>query len=86
MHAIESDGAGGWYVAGPFNGFDGGSQGSLVHIASDGTFLSFNANLSGANVTRLELAGQRLFLGGNFTSVGGQPRDKLAAVDAATGA
>src|SRR3954447_12400776 len=39
-----------------------------------------------AVVYALAVAGGRVFIGGHFTGVGGQPRANLAAVDAATGA
>ncbi len=42
---------------------------------------------AGANgrVTAIARAGDRVYIGGSFTSVGGQPRSGLAALDAATG-
>ncbi len=42
---------------------------------------------AGANgrVTAIARAGDRVYIGGSFTSVGGQPRGGLAALDAATG-
>jgi outer membrane protein assembly factor BamB len=38
------------------------------------------------SVYALTVSGSRLYLGGSFTTVAGQPRERLAAVDTATGA
>jgi trimeric autotransporter adhesin len=55
-----------------------------------GELLPFNPNIEfGQDGTRLRsmvLAGNILYLGGQFTSVGGVTRNKIAAVDATTGA
>lgn len=52
---------------------------------SEGAPTQWNPNISGA-VRALSAAGSKLYMGGEFTSVGGQPRDRLAAVSLETGA
>ncbi len=47
----------------------------------------WNPNVGGltATVFTMVISGQRLFVGGDFTSIGGQARSRLAAIDTATG-
>lgn len=71
------DGSGGWYV--------GGSN-FLVHYLSNGALdPNFNATIAGGYVGCLVLDGGTLYLGGSFSEVNGQARQRLAAIDAATG-
>jgi trimeric autotransporter adhesin len=53
--------------------------------AATGRLLPWNPNVNG-EVRALAVAGQRVYLGGNFSQVGGQNRRRLAAVDAGSGA
>jgi putative cell wall-binding protein len=87
--AIEADGNGGWYVAGEFTNVDGTTvNNNLVHFNSDGSldtnFVSptFNVNM----VEALLLDGTTLYVGGGFSTINGQTRGKIAAVNATTGA
>jgi hypothetical protein len=57
---------------------------AAVDVAS-GALLGWAPSLDGP-VTALAVAGTRLYVGGAFTSVDGQPRRHLAALDARTGA
>ena len=49
---------------------------------------TFNANVGGGQVKSLAMSpdGSRLYVGGGFTSVGGQARNRVAAVNPTTGA
>ncbi|MEJ7708153.1 MAG: hypothetical protein WKF82_13290 [Nocardioidaceae bacterium] len=79
------------YVAGDFTAvtdLNGGTypvNNLAVYLTDSGTFdpnWDPNAN---APIRALALSGDQLYLGGDFTQVGGEPRTRLAAVDANTG-
>ncbi len=77
------DGSGGWYVGGLFS-IQGLSN--LVHILPDNTVdVSFTPNPNGF-VWALYLDGSTLYVGGQFTQIGGQPQGRLASLNANTGA
>ncbi|MGB5937620.1 MAG: PKD domain-containing protein, partial [Ornithinimicrobium sp.] len=74
------------YVGGAFKGIDG--QGGKIHLlnVSDGSIVSsFSAPGMNGAVQDLVLLGDRLYVAGVFTKVGGQPFGGLVALDAATG-
>ena len=76
--AIASDGAGGWYV---------GGVGYLVHYLANGMLdTGFTVSVGNDSVDAMALDGGKLFIAGSFDYVNGQPRERLAAVDATTGA
>ena len=81
---MASDGAGGWYIGGSFQRVAGVARGNLAHIRADGTLDGWDP---GANSTvyRLVVSGSTVYACGLFTSVGGQVRVYLAALDATTG-
>lgn len=80
------DGSNGWYIGGAFNKIAGRAHGPLAHIRADGSVdPSFNPFPNGP-VAALMLAGNRLYAGGYFSIIGGLSRNKLAALDPATGA
>lgn len=86
VHAVASDGAGGFFVGGDFTHVGDAARRSLGHILPGGTVdPSFAPNPNGA-VLALALAGGRLFVGGTFEGIGGRSRGRLAALDPATGA
>jgi Bacterial Ig-like domain len=62
---------------------------AAIDVATGEAKSGWNPNVAGgaATVRALELSadGYKLFIGGNFASVGGQPRQNLAAVDATYG-
>lgn len=83
-----SDGAGGWFIGGDFTQVGVSPRTNLAHILADGTVSSWNPSATGvsfAAVNALVLDGSTLFVGGRFSSIGGQPRQNLAALDTATG-
>ncbi len=86
---VVSDRNGGYYVAGSFTSIGGDStRRYLVHILSDGT-IDTNFNPSPNNTARtlaLSHDGTTLYVSGQFTSIGGASRNRLAALNATTGA
>jgi hypothetical protein len=84
------------YVGGAFSGVDGKPHRSLVALSpTTGAVLRwhaptligiFGATKTFAPVGALALDGDRLFIGGDMTSVDGKPRLGVAALDARTGA
>jgi PKD repeat protein len=74
------------YVGGAFKNINGAKQSKIARLrVSDGSVMAFNPFPS-ATVTTLALVGDRLWMGGVFTTVGGQANRRVAAVDAQTGA
>jgi hypothetical protein len=90
------DGAGGWFIGGYFKFVEGEPRANLAHLLADGTLASWAPVVSGEEhyrpyetihpaVHALALRGGHLYVGGEFTSVNGQSRSRLAGIDAATG-
>jgi hypothetical protein len=98
--AIAADGHGGWFIGGRFSAVEGLPRRNLAHVLADGSVAAWNPGVAGVTqwvhtpdrypidpgVDALALAGNTLYVGGLFTTVGGQPRSNLASVDATTGA
>jgi len=94
VFAAVSDGAGGYYVGGWFTAVGGVARSGLAHIRADGRVdRGWSADLGGSlatlgytpSVRALALSGSTLYVGGEFSSIGGQPRESIAALDATTG-
>lgn len=88
VNAVAPDGAGGWYVGGNFSTLatTGQPRQHLVHIAPSGELdPSFNASSPDGIVHTLALSGTTLYVGGEFGTIGGQSRSRIAALDATTG-
>src|SRR6185503_20358578 len=84
--AIASDGAGGWYIGGGFAWIGNSSRSGIAHILAGGELdHTFIAEVHG-DVGALLVAGDTVYIGGDFDRVADQVRDNLAAVDATTGA
>jgi hypothetical protein len=84
FNAVESDGTGGWFIGGNFQGFGGAAIKHLVHIKSDYTVdTSWNLKLN-SFVYSLARVGDTLFAGGYFDSSAGLPRSKVLAVQIST--
>jgi len=98
--AVISDGAGGWFIGGHFSAVEGVARANLAHVLADGSVSPWNPSILGedgfveaggyearaAGVSALAMHGNTLYVGGRFTSVAGQVRRNLAAIDVATGA
>jgi hypothetical protein len=77
------------YVAGWFNSIGGASRQSLACLDPNtalATAWTANTNSSSAAVRTLDLSGSILYIGGDFTSIGGQSRNYIAAYNLSTGA
>ena len=85
VSGIVPDGAGGVYLGGLFTHVGGLPRGNLAHVLAGGTVdPTFAPTVSGSSVTAvttLALGSGVLYLGGAFTSVAGQGRNNVAAVD-----
>ncbi len=77
---------GGWLFAGEFTTVNGATRNRVARLDAGGQLTAFHPNVTGGSVQSIALLGDRLYLGGDFTAVGGQPRAALAAVDASSGA
>ena len=85
VHAIVSDGAGGWFVGGTVTSAHGIARTNLLHLNADGSLAPWSPAPDG-DVRALALCGDTLFVGGAFTLVNGQYRPGLAAFHTVTGA
>ena len=84
VHEVLSDNSGGWYIAGWFTDVNGEDYKHLIHVHNDYTIdETWNLDLDGA-VYSMALNGNMLYIGGLFTSVGGESRNSLAAIDIST--
>ncbi len=94
LHAIISDGAGGYYVGGNFNLIGGVPKRGIARVLSDGTVdTGFSADITSTNtsvyqgpVSALSLAGGHLYVGGDYTAIGGIARKNLSRLNPSTGA
>jgi hypothetical protein len=84
VNAVVADGLGGWYIGGSFPFVHGSKRHNLAHLAGDGVLADWSPVANG-EITALAVEGSTAYIGGNFTEVGGQPRNYLAAVDTTTG-
>jgi PKD repeat protein len=75
------------YVAGQFGTLNGASVPKVTRLAlSNGARVtSFNPGVVNAVIHDMKLSGNRLFIGGEFTSVRGEARTGLAELDPASG-
>ena len=85
VYASVPDGRGGWYIGGNFSYVGGLQHKYLVHVRPDHSVDSWNP-APNSFVQCLSLSGNRLYVGGYFTTIAGQTRGYGAAFDTATGA
>lgn len=84
VYAIAADGAGGWFLGGDFTLVNGVPRAHAAHVRADRTLDAWAPDPDAA-VNALLVRGGTVVMGGAFDSAAGQPRARLAAVDAATG-
>lgn len=83
VRAVASDGNGGWYLG---VAYTDDPITSLKHVRANGRLnSSFDVRVRGS-VHALAVMDGKLYIGGNFASVGGTVSTNLAAVDAVSGA
>jgi len=90
VRASAPDGNGGFYIGGTFTSIGGEPRQKIGHILADGSVdPKFNPGVPGQNSAVNALAvsgdGSTVYVGGGFENIGGQSRNNLAAVEAATG-
>ena len=86
VFAIVPDGNGGFYIGGSFGFVNGVARENVAHILSDYSLdTNFTAPAANNDIRAMALHNGILYLGGIFTDLGGTTRQRLAAVDAATG-
>ncbi|MEI6842882.1 MAG: hypothetical protein WCK48_00005, partial [bacterium] len=89
MYTSLPDGNGGWYIGGNFNSVGGYNIPSLAHILSNGTvdtsWVSFSGTGSTVSALAISTSTNTIFVGGTFTSIGGQTRNNLAEISLSTG-
>ncbi|MBY0434001.1 MAG: hypothetical protein K2U26_07825, partial [Cyclobacteriaceae bacterium] len=90
VKAVIPDGTGGWFIGGGFTAVGNVPRSNIAHIKSDKTVdLSWDPNATpnsiGGEVLALALNGTTVYVGGSFTGIGGQTRNRIAALDATTG-
>lgn len=88
VQAVESDGAGGWYVGGRFERVEGRYRRGVVHLLADGSVdPAFRMDVEGSvSELALDRTTGTLWVGGSFRRVRGEQRWNLVAAEAATGA
>jgi hypothetical protein len=90
VYASVPDGKGGWFAGGTFSNAQGLTRYYLLHILPDGRLdPNWDPGIVYSNVNNcvrtMLLSDSLLYIGGNFTSIGGQPRSGLAAIHVASG-
>ncbi len=95
VEVVLPDGRGGWYVGGETEWAGGEPRRNLAHILADGSLdpdFAPDPQATGSpfffgTIDGLALSEDStvLYVGGRFDTVGGEPREDLAALDAATG-
>lgn len=77
------------YVGGYFTNVGGQPRNHIAALdasaASTGTATNWYPTLIGNSVNALSVSGSVIYVGGDFTFIGGQPRTSIAAVDPSTG-
>jgi putative cell wall-binding protein len=86
ISSVISDGAGGWYIGGSISDIDNIPRTGLAHLLANGTVDGDFNPAAGGQVEALLLSGTTLYVGGSFTTLGGQPRNGLGAINLTTGA
>jgi trimeric autotransporter adhesin len=85
VQAVLPDGLGGYYIGGSFRSVGTAKRRALVHLRADKTVdpkLNVAAN---GTVYALAKQGNILYVGGDFTTLGGIARGRVGAIDLTTG-
>ncbi|MDH5627890.1 MAG: hypothetical protein OEY69_06310, partial [Candidatus Krumholzibacteria bacterium] len=86
VRAAAPDGAGGWYVGGRFSIAGGVLHQNLAHVLSDGSVDPAWNPTTNQTVRAIVVIGSTVYVAGEFTQVNSTGRNRLAALDATTGA
>jgi len=86
VYAVVSDGAGGWYIGGNFTRVGPVSRHNAAHIRSDGGIGGWNPNTDfSVNAIALDNTTERVYIGGEFTSLRDHRVSGLAATKKSNG-
>ncbi|MEZ4851862.1 MAG: hypothetical protein R3B93_25265 [Bacteroidia bacterium] len=87
VYDVVSDGNGGWYLGGSFDqiNVNGQNFARLIHILPNGELDTAFQQTPDNTVFSLVRDGTTLYIGGIFTSIAGQSRNRLAAIDLTSG-
>ncbi|WP_175526560.1 MBG domain-containing protein, partial [Rhodonellum ikkaensis] len=87
VNVVVPDGSGGWFIGGSIRLIDGLQRLGIAHILSDGTLdLEWNPIISApATVNSIAVSGSDVYVGGSFSTVGGQTRNRLVKLNKTTG-
>ncbi len=84
VYAAISDGSDGWYIGGSFSEITDSvstyTRNNVAHISSAGTVTSWDPSTNGA-VHAMAVNGTSVYIGGDFTTIGGQARNNIALTD-----
>jgi hypothetical protein len=84
---ITADGMGGCFIGGQFNSIVGAPRSKVAHILANGTVdPAWNAGTVNGDVFIVHFDGTNLYVGGVFTMIGGQVRNRIAKLSGTTGA
>jgi len=88
IFSVVPDGNGGWFIGGEFTVVGTLSRLCVAHIKADKTVdTAWNANFStGCSVFTMGRSGTTLYIAGGFSTIGGETRNKIGAVNTTTGA
>ena len=85
VYAAQSDGAGGYFLAGDFSSVGGQARQNLAQVDASGAVTGW-APTANAVVRSLAVTADAVVVGGDFTTLNGAPAARLAKVDRAAGA
>jgi hypothetical protein len=98
IDVVTPDGADGWYIGGRFTKVGNFTRNWIAHINADGTVdPNWDPNPSGTiandplafynsmRIYAIVVSGSTVYVGGNFTSIGGQQKHGIAALEVSTG-
>lgn len=83
--AAVPDGSGGWFIGGQFTSVGTDLRANLAHVLADHSVSPWNPGAS-AIVRTMLLSSGVLYVGGDFLTLGGSGRNRIGAIDAASGA
>ena len=93
INAVVPDGLGGWFIGGAFTYVGAVARNKIAHIKADKTVdMSWNPNATKTTLPQtpvvyaLAVSGSTVYVGGQFTNIGGLARNNIAALDFTTGA
>lgn len=79
------DGEGGWFVCGEFTSVGQFYRKNFVHLNAANEVMPWQIEHNGSELTAIEYKDGTVYISGNFTEVAGEPRVRLAALDANSG-